>query len=84
MRARRIAQKTQTEWLLEYTAIVAREPDEKAMTEMIILACVTGSVLISKTNFMSKPAGRRKEEGRKGSKGSVGYNARVRGRQQGQ
>ena len=63
IRARTIAQRTQTEGLSEYTTIVAKEPEEKVTTEMMILACVTGSVLISKTNFMSKA--RARMEGRK-------------------
>jgi len=53
----------QTEGLSEYPAIVAKEPEEKATTEMMILACVTGSVLISKTNFMSRA--RARTEGRR-------------------
>jgi hypothetical protein len=45
-------------------------------------ACVTGSVFISKTNFMAKLAGRWKEEGLEEE--CWIHRARVRGRQQGQ
>ncbi len=33
-------------------AIVAREPEESAMTLMTMAACVTGLVMILKANFM--------------------------------
>jgi hypothetical protein len=37
----------------EYIAIDAREPEETVTMTMIIAACVTGSVLTSRTNFIS-------------------------------
>jgi hypothetical protein len=43
--------------------MVASDPEEKAMTAIMMLACVTGSVFILKTNFMSKTG--RKTEGRR-------------------
>jgi hypothetical protein len=49
--------------------MVASDPEEKVMTAIMMLACVTGSVLILKTNFMSKTGreteGRRKKRARR-------------------
>jgi hypothetical protein len=42
-------------------AIVAREPEAKAMTPMMMVDCVMGSVLISKTNFISRRQTARRE-----------------------
>ena len=39
-------------------AIVAREPEEKAMTATMMDACVTGSVFISKANFSGRASGK--------------------------
>jgi hypothetical protein len=35
-----------------YIVIVVREPEAKATTPMVMVACVTGSVLILKANFI--------------------------------
>ena len=66
-------------------AIVAREPEEKAMTATMMDACVcvTGSVFISKANFIGGASGEG-GDGRKGSKERVCKGARVRGRNRGQ
>ena len=49
-------------------AIVARELEEKkAMTVTMMDACVTGSVFISKANFIGRASGKG-GDGRKGSK----------------
>jgi len=62
-------------------AIVVRDPEEKAMTAtMMVDACVTGSVFISKANFIGGATGEG-GDGRKGSKERKG--ARVRGRNHG-
>jgi hypothetical protein len=61
-------------------AIEASELEEKARTATMMVAWVTGSVLISKT---SKEEGS-PPEGKKGSKESVGVDAHVRGRNLGQ
>ncbi len=46
----------------------AKEPEEKAMTVMMILACTAGSVLILKANFITEASGER-EKGRIGLEG---------------
>jgi hypothetical protein len=50
--ARATAQKVLTVNLLEEIAIVAREPEETAMTATMMAACIAGSDFISKENFM--------------------------------
>jgi hypothetical protein len=51
---------------LAYIAIVAREPEAKVTTPMMMVAWVTGSILISKMNFISP----RQKAGRKIAKRS--------------
>jgi len=65
------------------TATVARDPEENATTVTMMTAGVTGSVFISKANFMSGASGEGADD-RKGSKERVCEGARVRGRNQGQ
>ncbi len=60
-------------------AIVAREPEEKAMMVTMIDAWVTGSVFILKANFITGASGEG-GDGRKGSKERVCKGARARGR----
>ncbi len=65
-------------------AIVAREPEEKAMmATMMDASCVTGSIFISKANFIGGASG---EGGdcRKGTEERVCKCARMRGRNRGQ
>ena len=64
-------------------AIVAREPEEKAMTATMVDACVTGSAFILKANFIGRASGKG-GDGRKVSKERVCKGACVRGRNCGQ
>jgi len=64
-------------------AIITRKPEEKAMTATMMEACVTGSVFISKANFI-EGASSEGGDGRKGSKERVCKGAGVRGRNRGQ
>ena len=64
-------------------AIVAREREEKAMTATMMEACVTGSIFISKANFIRGASGEG-WNGRKGLKERVCKSACVRGRNHGQ
>ncbi len=64
-------------------AIVAREPEEKVMTAMMMEACVTGSVFILKANFIGGASGEG-WNGRKGSKERVCKGVCMRGRNHGQ
>jgi hypothetical protein len=59
--ARTIAHKTQTKGLCKYIMIDAKEPEEKAMMAMMILACTIVLVLILKANFITKASGKRKK-----------------------
>jgi hypothetical protein len=54
MTASTIAQAIPAEGVPREIGIVAREPEENAMTLMMIAACVTGSVLILKAIFMPR------------------------------
>ncbi len=61
---------------------VAREPEEKATTAMMMAACITGSVFISKANFMPGADGKGGNV-TMDSRESVGEGARVTGRKPG-
>ncbi len=52
MTASAIAQTIPAEGVPREIMIVAREPEESATTPMMITACITGLVLISKAMFM--------------------------------
>ena len=47
------------EGLWEKIPTVAKEPDDKATTVSIMAACITGSVLILKANFIHRASGDR-------------------------
>jgi hypothetical protein len=48
--------------------VIAREPEEKATTAILMIACVIGSVFILKANFMLRAngQGRKRKNGLKG------------------
>jgi hypothetical protein len=64
MTASAIAQAIPAKGVPREIAIVAREPEEKATSLMMILACVTGSVLILKAIFMPQATAMGGEKGK--------------------
>ena len=81
MKARTTEQMTLTGGLWAYITIMAKEPEEKATTAMMMAACVTGSVFISKANFICGASGDGGEVG-KGSRKRVCEGARSRERKE--